>query len=61
MNKELKNQIESMTDDYCSTFMDTYQCMDWGITAQQFAAYLIEHFSEKVQQYAIELDNEELE
>ncbi len=59
MNNELKQQIESMVDNYCSVFMDAYQCMDWGITAQQFAAYLIEHFSTEIQEYAAELDSEE--
>ena len=59
MSKELTQQIESMVEDYCSTFMDAYQCMDWGITAQQFAAYLIERFAAEIQEYATDLDNEE--
>ncbi len=59
MNNELKNQIESIVDNYCSIFMDAYQCMDWGVTAQQFATYLIEHLSAEIQKYAIELDSEE--
>lgn len=59
MSKELAQQIESMTEDFCSVFMDAYQCIDWGITAQQFATYLIEHVSNEIQKYAAELDNEE--
>ena len=59
MNEELKQQIESMADDYCTDFMDAYQCTDWGISAQQFATYLVEYFSAEVQKYAAELDSEE--
>lgn len=60
MNNELKNQIECMAEDFCSKFMDAYQCMDWGITAQQFAKYLIDCFSAEVQEYAAELDSEDM-
>lgn len=59
MTKELENQIEALSEHYCSEFMDAYQCMDWGITAQEFATHLINYFSEEVQQYAAELDSKE--
>ena len=31
MTKELTNQIEAMVENYCTEFMDAYQCMNWGI------------------------------
>lgn len=59
MSEELALQIESTVEDYCSTFVDDYQCTDWSITAQQFAAYLVERFAIRVQEYAADLDREE--
>lgn len=59
MNEELMQQIDSTVEDYCSTFVDDYQCTNWGITAREFAKYLIECFSIRVQEYAADLDSEE--
>jgi len=59
MNHELEQQIESMVEDYCSDFMDAYQCMDWGISADEFSKILIEKFKVMIAQYAADLDTEE--
>ena len=61
MTKELKQQIEGMVEDYCSDFMDAYQCMDWGISAREFAEILTEKFKVMITQYAAELDEEDEE
>ena len=59
MNSELKQQIDSMVEDYCSDFMDAYQCMDWGISADEFSKILIEKFKATIAEYAADLDEEE--
>ena len=59
MTNELKNQIEAMVEDYCSDFMDAYQCMDWGISAREFANILVKEFTTVLAQYAEELDEDE--
>ena len=61
MTKELKQQIDSMVEDYCSDFMDAYQCMDWGISAHEFAEILVENFKMMVADYAKDLDMEDNE
>ncbi len=61
MTNELKQQIESMVEDFCSDFMDAYQCQDWNISAKKFAKILIDKFKRMIQQYATELDEEEEE
>lgn len=57
-NKEFKNQIEGMIENYTSDFLDAYQCMNWGISAQKFAKILLKEFNVSLQQMARELDNE---
>lgn len=59
MTKELKNQIEGMTEDYCSDFLDVYQCADWGISAREFADILLKKFAVTLAEYAKELDEDE--
>lgn len=61
MNNELKNQIECMAEDFCSEFLDAYQCADWGISAKKFAKELVAQFSKMVKDYAKDLDNEDEE
>lgn len=61
MTNELKQQIESMVEDFCSDFMDAYQCQDWGISAKKFAKILMDKFKATIKQYATELDEEEEE
>ena len=60
-NEELRNQIEAMTEQYTDTFLDAYQCCNWGIKAQKFAELLIKQFSNEVMKMARELDNESWE
>ena len=59
MNNELKCQIEGMVEDFCSEFLDAYQCTDWGISAKKFAEKLVTQFSKDIKEYAKELDNKE--
>ncbi len=59
MTKKLRNQIESMVDDYLDEFLDAYQCQDWGINAQEFANYLTDEFTKSVNKMALELDTPE--
>ena len=57
-NKELRNQIEGMIENYENDFLDAYQCMDWGISAQKFAEILLKELNASLQKMARELDNE---
>lgn len=58
MTKLLKQQIDAMAEDYCTDFMDAYQCADWGISAREFADILIKKFAITLAEYAKELDEE---
>lgn len=58
MTKELENQIEAMVENYCTEFIDAYQCMNWGISAREFADILIKKFTKVIAEYAKELDEE---
>lgn len=59
MTKELSNQIEGMIEHYLDEFLDTYQCQDWGISAETFAEYLSNEFAKEVKDYARDLDTED--
>lgn len=59
MTEELKNQIDGMVEHYLDEFLDTYQCQDWGINAQEFANYLTDEFTKRVNKMALELDTPE--
>lgn len=57
MDKQIRNQIESMTDNVTSHFIDAYECYDWKISATEFACLLIAEIQEKILTIAHELDN----
>lgn len=50
-----------MAEDFCSEFLDAYQCADWGISAKKFAKELVAQFSKMIKDYAKDLDNEDEE
>lgn len=58
MNNELKNQIESMTEHFCSEFLDAYQCQDWGMCAYDFCSLLLKESFKAMFQMAHEIDEE---
>ena len=57
MDKQIRNQIESMTDNVTSHFIDAYECYDWKMSATEFACLLIAEIKEKMLAVAHELDN----
>lgn len=59
MNSELKQQIDSMAEEFCEMFLDAYQCQDWGISAQDFANILTEQFKVTIADWATDLDRED--
>jgi hypothetical protein len=57
----LRQQIEAMAENFCETFLDAYQCADWGVNAQRFARLCIDELTKQLTQLAHELDDERLE
>ena len=57
MDKKIQRQIEGITENATSYFMDAYQCYDWKISATEFACLLIAEIQEKMLAIAHELDN----
>lgn len=58
---ELYNQIEGMTDDVISAFLDAWQCRNWGVSCEQFATLLVTHITESLTRVVKEITEEELE
>lgn len=60
---ELYNQIESMTEDIISDFLNAWQCRDWNVSCERFANLLIVHITESLTQVVKEIteEDEELE
>ena len=54
----LRQQVEAMAENFNETFLDVYQCQDWGVTAKKFARLCIEELTKQLTQLAHELDDE---
>jgi len=57
----VRQQVEAMAENFCETFLDDYQCADWGVTATKFARLCIDELTKQLTQLAYELDDERLE
>lgn len=57
MNKQIQNQMESITDEVSSHFIDAYYCYDWNMSATEFACLLIAEIQKRIVAVAHELDN----
>ncbi len=55
---ELYNQIESMTENIISDFLDAWQCQDWGISCDKFAELFVAHIDKSLKQVAREITEE---
>lgn len=54
----LRQEVEAMAENFNETFLDAYQCQDWGVTAKKFARLCIEELTKQLTQLAHELDDE---
>lgn len=57
MDKKIQHQIEDITENVTSYFMDAYYCYDWKMSATEFACLLIAEIQNKMLIIAYELDN----
>lgn len=57
----LRQQVEGMAENFTDTFLDAYQCADWGVTAEKFARLCIDELTKQLIQVAHELDEDEEE
>lgn len=55
---ELQNQIEGMTENIVSDFLDVWQCQDWGVSCNKFVKLFIANISKSLKQVAREITEE---